>query len=88
MRAYESAGIVLPHFAAFQYRSSHPLTYAQLRPGDLLFWATEPNDPSTIYHEAIYLGGQQMIQAPKTGWDVMVSDMWMWGPIQFYARPY
>ena len=87
MRAYEAAGVDLPHFAAFQYAVSHPLAYGQLHPGDLLFWATDPKDPSTIYHEAIYLGGRQMVQAPKTGWDVMVSDMWMWGAIQFYARP-
>jgi cell wall-associated NlpC family hydrolase len=88
MRAYESAGIDLPHFAAFQYQASHPLSYGQLRPGDLLFWATNANDSNTIYHEAIYLGGGRMVQAPKTGWNVMISDMWMWGPIQFYARPY
>jgi len=87
MRAYGAAGIDLPHFAAFQYAASHPLTYGQLRPGDLLFWASDPKESGTIYHEAIYLGGQQMVQAPKTGWDVMVSNMWMWGPIQFYARP-
>ena len=88
MRAYESAGVDLPHFAAFQYQASHPLTYSELQPGDLLFWATNPSDSNTIYHEAIYLGGGKMVQAPKTGWDVMISDMWMWGPIQFYARPY
>ena len=88
MRAYESAGIDLPHFAAFQYQASHALTYGELQPGDLLFWATNPADSNTIYHEAIYLGGGKMVQAPKTGWNVMVSDMWMWGPIQFYARPY
>ena len=88
MRAYESAGVDLPHFAAFQYQASHPLTYGELQPGDLLFWATDPGDSNTIYHEAIYLGGGKMVQAPKTGWNVMISDMWMWGPIQFYARPY
>jgi cell wall-associated NlpC family hydrolase len=88
MRAYESAGIELPHFAAFQYQASHSITYSQLQPGDLLFWATDPADSNTIYHEAIYLGGGKMVQAPKTGWNVMISDMWMWGPIQFYARPY
>jgi cell wall-associated NlpC family hydrolase len=88
MRAYESAGVGLPHFAAFQYQAGHPLTYGQLQPGDLLFWATDPHDSNTIYHEAIYLGSGKMVQAPKTGWNVMISDMWMWGPIQFYARPY
>ena len=88
MRAYESAGVNLPHFAAFQFQASHPLSYGQLQPGDLIFWATDPKDSNTIYHEAIYLGGGKMVQAPKTGWNVMISDMWMWGPIQFYARPY
>jgi cell wall-associated NlpC family hydrolase len=88
MRAYESAGVGLPHFAAFQYQAGHPLTYGQLQPGDLLFWATDPHDSNTIYHEAIYLGSGKMVQAPKTGWNVMISDMWMWGPIQYYARPY
>ncbi|HET9172147.1 MAG TPA: NlpC/P60 family protein [Actinospica sp.] len=88
MRAYESAGIDLPHFAAFQYQASHSLTYGQLQPGDLLFWATDAHDSNTIYHEAMYLGSGKMVQAPKTGWNVMISDMWMWGPIQFYARPY
>ena len=30
---------------------------------------------------------QQMIQAPRSGENVEVSPMWMWGPIQFFARP-
>jgi peptidoglycan DL-endopeptidase CwlO len=88
MRAWEQAGVDLPHFAAFQYQASHPLGYADLKPGDLLFWATDGNDSNTIYHEAIYIGGQQMIQAPLTGEDVEISSMWMWGSIQFFARPY
>jgi cell wall-associated NlpC family hydrolase len=88
MRAYEAAGIRLPHFAAFQYAASHPLTRSQLKPGDLLFWATNQRRPATIYHEALYLGNGLMVQAPKTHWRISVASMWMWGPIQFYARPY
>jgi peptidoglycan DL-endopeptidase CwlO len=87
MQAWASAGVYLPHFAAFQYQSSHPIGYDDLRPGDLLFWATDGHDSDTIYHEAIFLGGQQMIQAPRTGEDVEISSIWMWGPIQFFARP-
>jgi cell wall-associated NlpC family hydrolase len=79
MRAWESAGVLLPHFAAFQYQSSHPIGYGDLRPGDLLFWATDSTDSNSIY--------QQMIQAPRSGENVEVSSMWMWGPIQFFARP-
>jgi peptidoglycan DL-endopeptidase CwlO len=87
MQAWAAAGVYLPHFAAFQYQASHPIGYDDLRPGDLLFWATDGNDSNTIYHEAIYLGGQQMIQAPRTGENVEISSIWMWGPIQFFARP-
>ena len=87
MRAWQSAGVLLPHFAAFQYQSSHPIGYGDLRPGDLLFWATDSTDSDSIYHEAMYVGGQQMIQAPRSGENVEVSSMWMWGPIQFFARP-
>jgi peptidoglycan DL-endopeptidase CwlO len=88
MRAYEAAGVRLPHFAAFQYAASHPVARSQLKPGDLLFWARNPRKPATIYHEALYLGGGLMVQAPKTHWRISVASMWMWGPIQFYARPY
>ncbi len=87
MRAWESAGVYLPHFAAFQFQASHAIGYSDLRPGDLLFWATDGTDSDTIYHEAIYIGGQQMIQAPRSGENVEISSMWMWGPIQFFARP-
>lgn len=87
MESWASAGVYLPHFAAFQYQASHPISYGELRPGDLLFWATDGADSNTIYHEAIYLGDQRMIQAPRTGENVEVSSIWMWGPIQFYARP-
>jgi cell wall-associated NlpC family hydrolase len=87
MRAWEAAGVELPHFAAFQYQASHPIGYGDLRPGDLLFWATDGSDSNTIYHEAIYIGDQKMIQAPRSGEDVEISSMWMWGAIQFYGRP-
>ena len=88
MRAYEAAGVHLPHFAAFQYAASHPLALNDLQPGDLLFWATNPKKPATIYHEALYLGSGLMVQAPKSHWRISVASMWIWGPIQFYARPY
>jgi cell wall-associated NlpC family hydrolase len=39
----------------------------QLRPGDLVFYATNLNDPSTIHHVGIYTGNGYMIDAPFTG---------------------
>jgi cell wall-associated NlpC family hydrolase len=65
--AYAAAGIALPRTAAQQYLAgSHP-RLTQLLPGDLLFWATNLNDASSIDHMAMYLGNGLMIVAPHTG---------------------
>ncbi|MFC1418252.1 C40 family peptidase [Streptacidiphilus cavernicola] len=86
MRAWQHAGVSLPHFAADQYASSTPLSYHQLRPGDLVFWSHD-GSPQDIYHVAIYLGGDQMIEAPRTGDVVKVASLWIMGTPDFYARP-
>ncbi|MFF2040278.1 NlpC/P60 family protein [Kitasatospora sp. NPDC058170] len=64
--AYASVGIVLPRVANDQwYAGPHP-SRDQLRPGDLVFWATDLNDPRSIHHVGIYVGGGYMINAPHT----------------------
>jgi cell wall-associated NlpC family hydrolase len=40
-----------------------------------VFWATNPGNPSTIHHVAIYLGNGQMVEAPESGSVVKVSAM-------------
>lgn len=65
--AYASVGITLPRVANDQwYAGQHP-SRDQLRPGDLVFWATDLGDPRTIHHVGIYVGGGYMINAPHTG---------------------
>ncbi|MDH6112208.1 cell wall-associated NlpC family hydrolase [Kitasatospora sp. MAP12-15] len=65
--AYASVGITLPRVANDQwYAGQHP-SRDQLRPGDLVFFATNLNDPRTIHHVGIYVGGGYMINAPHTG---------------------
>jgi cell wall-associated NlpC family hydrolase len=65
--AYASVGITLPRVANDQwYAGPHP-SRDQLRPGDLVFWATDLNDPRSIHHVGIYVGGGYMINAPHTG---------------------
>jgi cell wall-associated NlpC family hydrolase len=39
----------------------------QLRAGDLVFFASQLGDPSTIFHVALSVGGDAMIEAPQTG---------------------
>jgi cell wall-associated NlpC family hydrolase len=50
-----------------------------LQPGDLVFWASVPSDPTTIYHVAIYVGGGKVLQAPQSGDVVKVTGIWWTG---------
>lgn len=77
--AYAQAGVALPRVAADQWNAGPHPGLAQLAPGDLLFWATDPSDPSTIHHVAIYLGGGNMIAAPHTGDVVKVQPVYLTG---------
>ncbi|MGF1427807.1 NlpC/P60 family protein [Kitasatospora sp. LaBMicrA B282] len=65
--AFASVGITLPRVANDQwYAGPHP-SRDQLRPGDLVFFATDLSDPRSIHHVGIYVGGGYMIDAPHTG---------------------
>jgi cell wall-associated NlpC family hydrolase len=66
------AGIVMPRVAADQARTGPLLKLSDLRPGDLLFYHTDPTAPSYISHVAIYLGSGEMLQAPLPGKNVEV----------------
>jgi peptidoglycan DL-endopeptidase CwlO len=67
MKAWAQAGVYLPHSSRLQYAQAEKISYGQLRPGDLIFYATSPSNPSTIHHVTMYIGGGQMIEAPYTG---------------------
>ncbi len=86
MRAWQRAGIDLPHHAADQYAHSRPLAYRQLRPGDLVFWSHN-GSPQDIYHVALYIGDDRMIEAPRTGTFIKVASLWIMGVPNYYARP-
>jgi peptidoglycan DL-endopeptidase RipA len=48
---------------------------AELRPGDLVFWAHDPADPSTIHHVGMYVGQGLMVHAPHAGALVRVDAL-------------
>ena len=77
--AYGAAGIALPRVAADQWRVGARVDLAHLLPGDLLFWATDPGNPATIHHVAMYLGAGMMIAAPHTGDVVKIQPVYMNG---------
>jgi cell wall-associated NlpC family hydrolase len=70
--SFRQAGILMPRVAADQALSGPSVPVSQLQPGDLLFYHTDPTDPTYISHVAIYLGNGWMEQAPEPGLDVEV----------------
>ena len=70
--SFAQAGIVMPRVAADQAMTGPAVPVSQLQPGDLLFYHTDPTDPTYISHVAIYVGDGWMIQAPEPGLDVEV----------------
>lgn len=69
MRAWEAAGVSLPHNAAAQQASIPAVSLSSLQPGDLVFFG------SPAYHVAIYIGGGRIIQAPHTGASVEITPL-------------
>jgi peptidoglycan DL-endopeptidase CwlO len=66
------AGVVMPRVAVDQARTGPQVPLRRLRPGDLLFYHTDPTAPTYISHVAIYIGDGEMLQAPAPGLDVEV----------------
>jgi peptidoglycan DL-endopeptidase CwlO len=73
--AYAHAGLALPRTSRQQWWAGRPVDVGGLRPGDLVFWATNPADPATIHHVAIYVGQALMVHAPHTGALVRVDPV-------------
>lgn len=67
MRAYQAAGVSLPHSSAAQSRLGKQVSLRSLKPGDLLFFGRP------VSHVGIYLGGGKMVHAPRSGSRVKVA---------------
>jgi cell wall-associated NlpC family hydrolase len=68
MRAFQSAGVSLPHSSAAQARMGKSIPFGQKKPGDLLFFGRP------VSHVGIYLGGGRMVHAPRSGSRVKVAE--------------
>jgi cell wall-associated NlpC family hydrolase len=77
--AYGQAGVTLPRTSREQWYVGAHVALADLEPGDLLFWATNTSDPSTIHHVAMYAGNGWMIAAPHTGAVVSLQRVYLGG---------
>ncbi|HEX5267055.1 MAG TPA: NlpC/P60 family protein [Acidimicrobiales bacterium] len=79
MYIFGQAGVSLPHSAAGQWDDTTRISYAQARPGDLVFFY-QPVD-----HVGIYVGNGEMIDAPHTGADVEYDPIW-WNVLDGFGR--
>ncbi len=69
---YKNAlGIKIPRTTAQQRDQSRTISYAQLKPGDMLFFKTG----SKTNHVGIYVGNRKFIHAPSSGKRVTVASM-------------
>jgi cell wall-associated NlpC family hydrolase len=75
LRAYERAGIKLPRVSRDQYDAGGHLPVRQAQAGDLMFYAYDRTDPTTIHHVFLYLGNDQMVEAPYSGQNVRVQPV-------------
>ncbi|HEV3264620.1 MAG TPA: NlpC/P60 family protein [Acidimicrobiales bacterium] len=60
--AYAQVGISLPHYSGAQYDDTTHIPLGDIAPGDILFYGPGGSD-----HEAMYIGGGEMVEAPYTG---------------------
>ncbi|HEX2782222.1 MAG TPA: NlpC/P60 family protein [Ilumatobacteraceae bacterium] len=78
--AWGQAGVYLPHQSGAQYGSVPHISQSEIQPGDLIFYKTP------IGHVAIYIGGGQMIHAPRSG-DVVSVAVVNWAKVVGIGRP-
>lgn len=69
--SYGMIGIHLEHFTGDLWNEGVHVSRSQLEPGDLLFFYD-------LDHVGIYIGGNEMVDAPDFGQDVMVQEI-DWG---------
>ncbi len=87
MDAWARAGVQIAHWTGFQWESGPHVPLNELQRGDLLFYATNTSDPSTIHHVGIYIGNGMMVDAPYTGAFVRIDGMYSPGGLIGAVRP-
>ncbi|GAA3794562.1 hypothetical protein CSO01_24960 [Cellulomonas soli] len=85
--SWRTAGVSINRTSRDQYTQVQKISYDQLRPGDLIFWASNTADPSSIYHVAMYIGNGQIIEAPTYNVPVRVTSMRWSGTMPYAGRP-
>lgn len=78
--AWGSVGVHLEHYTKDQWGEGRPVSRAQLKPGDLVFYHSD------LHHMAIYVGGNTVVHAPHTGDHVRMAPIDR-SPVAGFRRP-
>ena len=79
--AFAGVGVLLPRYSGDQYTAGRHVPPSEAKRGDLLFWG-----PGGSQHEALYLGGGQMLEAQQTGVPVKISPVRTSGMTPYVTR--
>ena len=73
---YSELGHDLPRVSHQQAAAGRPVaSLAEAQPGDILAWDNSSRNGNGIDHVAIYVGDGKMIEAPRTGLDVRITEV-------------
>ncbi|GAA1904053.1 NlpC/P60 family protein [Williamsia serinedens] len=81
MYAFAGIGISLPHYTGYQYTSGPHVPLSQMQRGDMIFYG-----PNASQHVALYLGNNQMVEAPESGSVVKISPLRTSGAMPYVVR--
>lgn len=79
--AWGRAGRALPHSSRAQYAATTHVPVDEVQPGDLVFFG------SPIHHVGLYIGGGQMVDAPRTGEVVRIASIYRSDLVSYAGRP-
>jgi cell wall-associated NlpC family hydrolase len=79
--AFAGIGISLPHYTGYQYTSGPQYPLSEIQRGDMIFYGANASQ-----HVALYLGDDQMVEAPQSGDIVKISPLRTSGAMPYVVR--
>jgi cell wall-associated NlpC family hydrolase len=80
--AFAAAGYRLSHYSGYQAQAGRQVPLSQKAPGDMLFWASG----GRIHHVALYIGNEQVVEAPYSGSHVRIASVRYGGIVPYATR--
>lgn len=78
---FAAVGFSLPHYTGYQYNMGEHVPLSEMKRGDMIFYGSNASQ-----HVALYLGDEQMIEAPHSGSVVKISPVRTSGAMPYVVR--